>query len=193
MTGTTANASVLELAVAQNPTLFKLSEVGGNDVLGYALSGGERNTSTTNYNPITLTHLFDGAFNALVDGLTANGAKGVVANVPYITSLPHFTTVPHNPLDPTNPSFGPLIPLLNSIFGALNQIYEGVGQPHRMIVFSETAASAVVIKDETLTDISEQIAGALSLDPTFPTFIAQFGLPAEAAPIVAGLLGNYYG
>ena len=30
--------------------------------------------------------------------LTANGAKGVVANVPYITDLPHFTTVPHNPV-----------------------------------------------------------------------------------------------
>lgn len=193
MTGATANASVLELAMAQNATFFTLSEVGGNDVLGYALSGGESNASATNYNPITPTSLFDTAFTALVDGLTANGAKGVVANVPYITSLPHFTTVPHNPLDPTNPSFGPLIPLLNSIFGALNQIYEAVGEPNRMIVFSETEASAVVIRDESLTDISAQIAGALNASPTFPAFLAQFGLPAEAAPLVANLLGSYYG
>ena len=193
MTGATPNVSVLELAMAQNPTFFTLSEVGGNDVLGYALSGGESDTTAPNYNPITPTPLFDGAFNALVDGLTANGAKGAVANVPYITSLPHFTTVPHNPLDPANPSFGPLVPMLNSIFGALNQIYEGMGQPERNIVFSETAASAVVIRDESLTDISSQIAGALMASPTFPVFIAQFGLPAEAAPLVAGLLGNYYG
>src|SRR5690606_7170942 len=110
-----------------------------------------------------------------------------------ITSLPHFTTVPHNPLDPTNPSFGPLIPMLNSIFGSLNQIYEAVGQPNRMIVFSETEASAVVIRDESLTDISAQIAGALAASPTFPAFLAQFGLPAEAAPLVANLLGSYYG
>lgn len=193
MTGATANASVLELAMAQNATFFTLSEVGGNDVLGYAISGGESNVSAANYNPITPTALFDAAFTALVDGLTANSAKGVVANVPYITSLPHFTTVPHNPLDPANPSFGPLIPLLNSIFGSLNQIYEVMGQPNRMIVFSETAASAVVIRDESLTDISDQIAGALNASPTFPAFLAQFGLPAEAAPLVANLLGTYYG
>lgn len=193
MTGATPNASVLELAVAQNPTFFTLSEVGGNDVLGYALSGGESDLEANNYNPITPIPLFDGAFNELVNGLTANGAKGVVANVPYITSLPHFTTVPHNPLDPSNPSFGPLIPMLNSIFGALNQVYEGMGQPERNIVFSETAASAVVIRDESLTDISGDLAGALMTSPTFPAFIAQFGLPAEAAPIVAGLLGDHYG
>src|SRR5690606_11849233 len=53
MTGATANASVLELAMAQNATFFTLSEVGGNDVLGYALSGGESNASATNYNPLT--------------------------------------------------------------------------------------------------------------------------------------------
>jgi len=29
--------------------------------------------------------------------------------------------------------------------------------------------------------------------PTFPAFIAQFGLPPSAAPIVAGLLGQTYG
>src|SRR5690606_10724385 len=121
-----------------------------------------------------------------------NGAKGVVANVPYITSLPHFTTVPHNPLDPSNPSFGPQIPLLNSIFGALNQIF-AVIDPSRTVVFSETEASAVIIKDESLTNIAPQIAGALNASPTFPAFIAQFGLPPQAAPLVANLLGATYG
>ncbi|MCM4166747.1 G-D-S-L family lipolytic protein [Arenibacter sp. H213] len=193
MTGTTPNASVLELAMAQNPTFFTLSDVGGNDVLGYAVSGGESDISADNYNPITPPAVFGGSFTALVDGLTANGAKGVVTNVPYITSLPHFTTVPHKPLNPTNPDFGPQIPLLNSIFGALNQIYEAVQQPNRKVVFSETAASAVVIRDETLADISLQIEGALNNSPTFPAFIAQFGLPAQAAPLVANLLGTAYG
>ncbi|WP_034236031.1 lipase [Arenibacter certesii] len=193
MTGTTPNASVLELAMAQNPTFFTLSEIGGNDVLGYALSGGESDTNAPNYNPITPNAVFEGAFAALVNGLTVNGAKGAVTNVPYITSLPHFTTVPHNPLDPTNPDFGPQIPMLNSIFGAINQIYDGVGQPNRKVVFSESAASAVVIRDETLTDISAQITGALMASPTFPAFIAQFGLPAQAAPLVANLLGSTYG
>lgn len=192
-------ATILGDAVAQNPTFFTLSELGGNDVLSYATSGGTGVDQTGNLDPssygtndITDPNVFAASFSAAVDALTANGAKGVVANVPYITSLAHFTTVPHNPLDPTNPDFGPQIPLLNSIFGALNPIFEAV-DPSRAIIFSETAASAVVIKDETLTDISATITGALSTSPTFPAFIAQFGLPAEAVPLVAGLLGNTYG
>src|SRR5690606_26029353 len=101
-------------------------------------------------------------------------------------------TVPHNPLSPTNPAFGPQIPMLNSIFGALNQIFTA-SDPSRVIVFSETAASAVVIKDESLTNIAPQIAGALNASPTFPAFIAQFGLPEQAAPLVANLLAATYG
>ncbi len=193
MTGTTPNASVLEMAMAQSPTFFSLSEIGGQDVLGYALSGGESNPDASNYSPITPSAVFEASYTALVDGLTANGAKGVVANLPYITSLPHFTTVPHKPLDPSNPDFGPQIPLLNSIFGALNQIYDGLGQPNRKVVFSETVASAVVIRDETLADVSAQLEGALNASPTFPAFIGQFGLPEEAAPMVAQLLGQAYG
>ncbi|MCX7546428.1 G-D-S-L family lipolytic protein [Xanthomarina sp. F1114] len=195
-----AGATVLGDAVSQNPTFFTLSEIGGNDVLAYATSGGSGVDQTGNIDPstygsndITDPNVFAASFSAAVDALTANGAKGVVANVPYITSLAHFTTVPHNPLDPTNPDFGPQIPMLNSIFGALNQIYDALGEPNRMVVFSETEASPVVIKDEYLTDISAQITGALMASPTFPDFIAQFGLPPQAAPLVAGLLGQTYG
>ncbi len=178
--------SMLEYAIAQNPTFFTLSEIGGNDVLGYAVSGGDGS------DPITPTATFDFVFNDMVDQLTAVCPNGVVTNVPYITDLPHFTTVPHNPLDPTNPDFGPQIPLLNSIFGALNPIFNAV-DPARAIVFSETEASAVVIRDESLADISGVIIAQLNASPTFPAFIAQFGLPPAAAPLVANLLGTTYG
>lgn len=194
-----ATATVLGDAVAQSPTFFTLSEIGGNDVLAYATSGGtgvyqlgNMNPATYSGNDITDPTVFSVSFEGAVKALTSNGAKGVVANVPYITNLAHFTTVPHNPLDPSNPSFGPQIPMLNSIFGALNQIFTVI-DPSRIIIFSETAASAVVIKDESLTDISAQIAGALNASPTFPAFIAQFGLPAQAAPMVAQLLAGTYG
>ena len=163
-----------------------MSEVGGNDVLGYATTGGDGS------NPITPSATFDASLNAIVAGLTANGAKGVIGNLPNITSLPHFTTVPYNPLDPSNPDFGPQIPLLNSIFGALNPIFSAV-DPSRAIVFSETEASAVVIRDESLADISAIITAQLNASPTFPAFIAQFGLPEAAAPLVANLLGTTYG
>ncbi len=122
-------ASVLGDAVAQNATFFTLSEIGGNDVLSYATSGGIGMNQAGNFNPatygsndITDPNVFAASFEAAVKALTSNGAKGAVANVPYITNLAHFTTVPHKPLSPANPAFGPQIPLLNNIFGALNQI-----------------------------------------------------------------------
>ena len=101
-------ASVMGDALAQSPTFFTLSEIGGNDVLGYALSGGSGVDQTGNYNPatygssdITDPNVFASVFSGMVTALTANGAKGVVANVPYITNLANFTTVPYNaiPLD----------------------------------------------------------------------------------------------
>lgn len=194
-----ATATVIGDAVAQNATFFTLSEIGGNDVLAYATSGGTGVYQLGNMDPssygssdITDPTVFAVSFKAAVNALTSNGAKGAVANVPYITNLAHFTTVPHNPLSPTNPAFGPQIPMLNSIFGALNQIFTAI-DPSRVIVFSETAASAVVIKDESLTNIAPQIAGALNASPTFPAFIAQFGLPPQAAPLVANLLASTYG
>jgi len=193
MTGSTPNASVLELTVGQSPTFFSLW-TGIDDVLGYATSGGD-----ATLDQITDQATFDFTYGAAIQALTANGANGVVANIPYITSMPHFTTVPHNPLDPTNPAFGPLIPTLNGIFGQLNQVFaflESQGVPNateRQIVFSETEASAVVIRDESLANLSAQITGVLNASPTFPAFVASFGLPVEAAPLVANLFGLVYG
>lgn len=191
MTGSTPDASVLELAIAQSPTFFTLW-IGNNDVLGYATTGGDGT------NPITPSDGppgvgFDQTYGALIATLIGSGANGVVANIPYVTSFPHFTTVPHNPLDPSNPDFGPLIPTLNGIFGQLNQVYAFLQAPERAIEFSSTGASELVIRDETLIDLSAEIAGVLNASPAFPAFVQSFGLPAEAAPLVAALLGNTYG
>lgn len=191
MTGNTPNASVLDLAVEQAPSFFSLW-IGNNDVLGYATTGGDGTNPITPVNGAPGVG-FDGSYGALIATLTAGGAQGVVANIPNVTDVPHFTTVPHNPLDPTNPSFGPLIPTLNGIFGQLNQVYAFLGVPERAIEFSTTAASEVVIRDEELPDLSAQIAGVLLQSPTFPAFVQSFGLPAQAAPLVAGLLGSTYG
>ncbi|MCK0131939.1 G-D-S-L family lipolytic protein [Flavobacteriaceae bacterium F08102] len=169
LTGSTPDASILDLAMAQNPTFFTLSEVGGNDVLGYAVSGGDGT------NPITPIAIFDDALNELVDGLTANGAKGAIGNIPYITSLAHFTTVPFNPLDPTNPDFGPQIPTLNATFAPLNNAFDYLGVPERKISFAVDAASPILIHDESLEDIFVDLQSALilgGLDPATATVFA---------------------
>lgn len=84
-----ANAPLQEIAPL-NATFFTLW-LGDNDVLSYAITGGVGDT-------ITGTTIFQQAMGAVVTTLTANGAKGVVANIPDITTIPFFTTVPYNGL-----------------------------------------------------------------------------------------------
>lgn len=202
-----ATSSMLGDALAQQPTFFTLSEVGGNDVLVYATSGGSGVDQTGNFDPrtygatdITDPNVFANVFSTIVTNLTAGGAKGVIATVPYITDLPHFTTVPHNPLDPSNEAYANTIPTLNQVYGALNGVYaylQSVGAidnaAERTITFSTSEAGKVVIVDESLDNISAQIAATLKANPDFPQFLTKFGLPAAAAPIVADLLGETYG
>ncbi|WP_138432333.1 G-D-S-L family lipolytic protein [Winogradskyella algicola] len=163
VTGNAPNASILELAIAQNPTFFTISEVGGNDVLGYALSGGDGT------DPITDSATFDASLNALVAGLTANGAKGVIGNLPNITSLSHFTTVPHNPvpLDAATAGFlnsasaygaynaGVAQALAGLVqFGQITQEMADAELAKRTITFSAGEGNAVVIMDENLIDLT---------------------------------------
>lgn len=206
----TAGSSMISDALLLQPTFFSLSEIGGNDVLAYATGGGvgvDRTNDATNpalYGQADITNpvVFEQVFTGVVNTLTAGGAKGVVGTVPYITRLPYFTTVPFKPLSPANPSFGPLIPTLNGVFGQLNQVYAYLqsvnaisNAAERSIVFSTTAASAVVIKDETLTNISTQIAGVLAASPSFDALLQSFGLPTDplTKATVAGLFGSFYG
>ncbi|UNY99991.1 G-D-S-L family lipolytic protein [Zhouia spongiae] len=192
-------ASIIGDAVAVSPTFFTLW-AGSDDVLAYAVSGGAGVRQEGNLNPLTYglnditdSNVFAQSFAGIAAALTANGAKGVVANIPDVISLPYFTTVSYAPLDPENEDFGPQIPTLNTIFGALNQVFELLGEPERTVVFSDKDASPVVIKDESLVDMSAQITATLNASETFPQFIGQFGLPEQDAPLVANLLGMMYG
>jgi len=171
------NASVIEDAMAQDPTFFALV-IGENDVLGYAVSGGDGS------DPITDQATFDAAFGALVATLTSGGAKGIVSNIADVTALPYFTTIPYNPLEPSNPAFGPQIPLLNKTFAPLNQAYAylgslGIDVSGRSIVFSETEASPIVIHDESIPNLAAQLMGVL--------------IGGGLDPLTAGLLANQYG
>ena len=167
--------SIIADAMAQAPTFFSLF-IGGNDVLGYATNGGV----PTSQDPvlgddITPTATFSFAYNTLVNTLTSNGAKGVVANLPYITTLPHFTTVPYNPL--TAKSIGKdneavglaTIKLLNAqLYGPLKAALTVFSAGDRINLLSETSTSPVLIKDETLPNLAAQLTTAFT-----PTLRAQ--------------------
>lgn len=91
-------ASVVGDALAQNPTFVSLW-IGNNDVLGYATTGGDGS------NPITPVDGavgigFTNTYTALVNTVFPSGTtrKGIVANIPNVTSVPFFTSVPAMPL-----------------------------------------------------------------------------------------------
>lgn len=98
-------ASVIEDAIAQDPTFFSLW-IGNNDVLAYATSGGTGEDQTGNLDPstygpsdITDPNVFASVYSQMVTALTGTGADGILINIPDVTSLPYFTTVPNNALD----------------------------------------------------------------------------------------------
>jgi len=182
------SATILGDAVAQNPTFFSLW-IGNNDVLSYATSGGIGTNQTGNLNPatyggndITDPNVFASVYSSLLDGLTAGGAKGVVANIPNVTSVPFFTTVPTNPI-PGLPSANATS--LNQLFGGINAALAGAGLPARYVTLladdgnpATVEANPLLIVDESLVNISAQITAALT--------------PIYGAP-TATFLGNLYG
>ncbi len=159
------STTILADAAAQDPTFFSLW-IGNNDVLGYATSGGSGTNQIGNFNPatygpndITDPNVFANVYTALVDGMTANGAKGVVANLPYVTTIPYFTTVPHNPV-PLNATTAAQ---LNAGFAAYNNgllFAQSVGLltadevARRTISFSASNTNRVVMVDSYLTNLA---------------------------------------
>jgi lysophospholipase L1-like esterase len=151
-------ATVLGDALSQNPTFFSLW-IGGNDELGYATNGGvPTSQDAVNGNDLTPTATFTSAYNTLASQLAANGRKGVVANLPYVTALPYFTTVPYNAV-PLNAASATQ---LNSGYAQYNgglALAQSMGlitaaeKTKRTITFA-AGQNAVVIVDSYLTNLS---------------------------------------
>ena len=182
------SATVLEDAVSQSPTFFTISVMGGNDVLSYSTSGGAfgidqiGNQDTSTYSPYDITDptAFNNAITGVVSALTANGAKGVLSNVPYVTDLPFFTTVPFDALAPGLVD-QPTIELLNAqLYGLLNGIFTAYGEPNRVNLLSLTDANPVLIQDNDATDFSAQITG----------YLLTLGFPAETAGAYGAIFGQ---
>jgi hypothetical protein len=81
----TNTTSYLDFITA-NPFTFFSNWLGNNDALGYATSGGAGDV-------LTDKNTFAQLYGLLISKLTANGAKGVVATIPDVTSVPYFTTI----------------------------------------------------------------------------------------------------
>ena len=170
---TSPTATVLGDAMSKNPTFFT-NWIGANDVLSYATNGGAKsdgvtpaddhnttgNMSPATYggNDITNANVFASVYSTIVNTLTMNGAKGVVATVPSVTSIPYFTTVPFNPVPLDNATATQLNSGYATYNGGLdlafsNGLITNQERMKRKINFV-AGKNPVVIVDNDLTNLS---------------------------------------
>ena len=194
--GTTMQADV----TAANGSFFTFW-LGSNDALGYALGGAT--------NPAALTPVgeFSTAYSDAIDAMTANGAKGILANIPSVSSIPHFTTVPWNaiPMDAATASS------VNTAYAQFNQgIYaynagllpgQDPNNPpsiKRDIINFKEGGNGIVITDLSIPDLTAYgiptirqvtsddlitlsagaVLGTLA-DPSNPASVIGVGVPLE--------------
>ena len=117
--------------------------LGNNDILLYAVSGGEGDSIT----PMAGTpgYGFAASMDAVITSLTGNGAKGAIANIPDITDIPYFTTVPYNALALPNEE---LVKQLNDGYAEYNATMEALGLDYR--ISFQLGPNALVIADPTM-------------------------------------------
>lgn len=125
-------ASILEDAMAQQPTFFSLW-IGNNDVLSSALAG----TSAL----VTPADTFAKYYPMAVGALLASGKspKGIVATIPDVTSIPYFTTISQKV--PYNGVF-----LDSTEAAGLNTLYGLYGHPE--IVWHAGANPFVIARED---------------------------------------------
>ena len=216
------SATVLSDAMAKNPTFFT-NWIGANDVLSYATGGGALaddpltptvdesllptaaadHNSTGNTNPatygsndITNSSVFASVYSSIITTLTSNGAKGVVATVPSVTSIPYFTTVPYAPLtaaglgksllpsgtvaEQTTAGAAAMNQLNAALYNNLDAVFTALGEPNRVNPLNPNAANPLLIYDVDAADRSAQISGALQMQ----------GVPAIQANVIGATFGK---
>ena len=179
---TSESTTVLADAVSLNPTFFSLW-IGNNDILGYATSGGSGVDQAGNLDPstyggfdITDPNVFAAAYSAQVDALTASGAKGVLLNIPDVTSIPYFTTVPPRSIPLDAATAGAVNAQFALYNGALGQLVAGgFISPEEAAIRAINFVEGVnypIMTDVDLTDVTAILIGA-GLDPQTAALLGQ--------------------
>jgi hypothetical protein len=122
--------------------------------------------------------MFNTVYNQMIDALTTGGRKGVVANIPSVTSAAFFKAVPFNPV-PLNAATADA--LNAGLIGPLDQILTALGQQDRLKPLVAASNNPLLIVDEGLTNLGPQIQA----------IAAASGNPQLVA--LAPFLGSVYG
>lgn len=126
-------STLVSEAMRAKPTFFTFW-LGNNDVLLYAVNGAVKPTQITSP-ALSDTQQFRLNLDVALDSLTKYGAKGMIANIPEVTSVPYFTTIPWNG-----------IVLSDSQAMTLNILYTSLGLSH---ITWQSGANGFLIEDST--------------------------------------------
>ncbi len=155
------SSTLLGDMMSAGPTFF-MFWLGNNDVLGYATGGASGSV------PLTSQDAFAFQYGLIMSTLTANpNVKGIVGNIPDVTSIPFFKAVPWNaiPLDESTAT------LSNGGYAAYNgglQAALGAGiisqaeYDLRVINFA-AGQNGFVIEDNELTDVATLTGGQIPI------------------------------
>ncbi|MFW5975018.1 MAG: SGNH/GDSL hydrolase family protein, partial [Bacteroidota bacterium] len=127
--------NVMTDAMQAQPTFFT-AWIGNNDVLGYAMAGGETDS-------ITSEAMFTQALGGILQTLTSGGAKGAIANIPSISDIAFFNTIPYNAITVSAEE----AEALNGAYAEYNADAEQFGVDP--IAFSE-GPNPMIIQDENI-------------------------------------------
>jgi len=170
-------ATIIGDALAQQPTFFSLW-IGNNDVLSSALAGTDVLATPVD----TFAKYYNAAVGKLVG--STKSPKGVLANIPYVTSIPFFTTIskqlPYNG-----------VTLTPQQAAGLNQLYGMYGHPEIVwhegqnpFVIKTTAGDWVQMQEGdlfllTLPTDSMKCRGMGIADQTVGPIPAPYPIPAR--------------
>ena len=168
------SAKVLE----QNPTFFTCW-LGNNDVLGYSTAGGSALIAT-----ITPKADFQTKYNKLMSDLSnlPSKPKGVLANIPDVTSIPFFTTV--------GPGVKAALPAGVPAFyefkfdSVINKVLAVLANPvNPGVTILDTMKGSLVptSKIATLNSLTGSFEGDVFFPLTFSPYAADLGKPKGAA------------
>jgi len=173
----------LQLIEEANGTFFTCW-MGNNDVLGYVSSGGT--TFTPGQGGITPTPVFDASYGALLDKLTENGAKGVVANIPNISFLPfvrafNVIAASRNTVNPGTLRITFPLPGLGLSAAAANQIYTNNGFSDPGFTDGNNNFPVILVDDPATLSVTE----VRQMNPAQDFLL--LSLSARAAELQTGL------
>ena len=175
-TNGTTGSTIIGDALATQPTFFTF-DLGNNDVLGYASTGGDGSIPITDQG--SFATYYQNAIGAL---MTNSSAQGVVSTIPYVTTIPFFLTIAYNPIPLDQATATQLMGA--SAFGGYNQVMAGLAgaltanpgafgldAAHaapiiaeigtRYVNYSAGTNNKILIKDETLIDLGPFFDGLL--------------------------------